>query len=704
MAGGSGIKVGQVAPVIIMIFANFFGQNLIFPFLPFMVKDFLGVERSEAGFYSGFLAAAYPLGSFFGSLLWGAAADRFGRRPALLASLSLTIFWMLLFGFSRAFWWAVLVRFVWGLSSGIVGIGKTLLSESTTDKSAARTFSLLGVVGGLGRVTGPATGGLLVGFIPGLPYLLPLLVCVGFSGASLILSFFFLKETLVKGGKKMNKPLPRNESLSHVELTTANTEQLELLPATTNGRIPNGTRPLVNGQANGSLPLANGHAEPKASFARNRRQTWHSGLVCCCLCSDPESGYRPLDASQGATAAKTCCCSCLRRFANTMRDYSRLLSDSVIRTACIAYTLLALTATMHQHLIPLLLIVNFAHGGLCMNSAEIGLVLAVVGVFQLIVQLAVYAPLSKKIGHRNMFRIGLVGLIIFLILFPWLSTFTGSQDPLIPTEASPLHASNDSVSSEWNANMESTTTVPFYAANASEKYDVWNTSYMATQSPDLNASQTTSFYESSDVCMLDLSKAANEIDECGRPLAKGGRTGTINFGLVACLSWHVWLTVFIVVGGGFFTRTVSFTSSNILINNSCEMEVRARVNGMSMSMSSVGRFIAPLIVSNLWAATDVNDPNDTFVPQHHIASWLTALLAFFAILVNLRLPKSIEKKKIAVARVDEDPREMPVANDDNGQDGAGCDEDDETHSDREALISSEHRPTRTNTTQEETAV
>lgn len=640
------MQARQIAPVILMIFANFFGQNLIFPFLPFMVKDFLDLNRNEVGFYSGFLASAFHMGSFFGSVIWGAAADRFGRRPALLASQFLTMLWMLMFAFSRSFVWAVAVRGLWGLSSGIVGVGKTVLSESSTSQNTARTFSLMGVAGGLGRLLGPATGGLLVGLISDFPYAPPLLVCFFVTSLSFVLSFFLLKETLVKKAKS-NKPLPGGESADSL----ANQEQVELLPTESDT------------SANGSAEH-NGHvrvAFVTPSGGHKSRLGRRPCPVVCCFCPGGGAPYVRMNADVKSADKTSGLRVLFSRLGNTCKDYRRLLKDRVIRSACIVYTLLAFTAIMHNQIIPLLVVVNFAHGGLCMNSAEIGIILAGVGVLQLLVQLLLYPRLAKRFGYRRVFRGGMVGLAICLLLLPWLPNFTGNQDPVRDVDTS----STTSPYTKWST---SATVIPAWlnetdgTSSAAAALSSWYTPPSSLTPLEFeNASNGSSEFgtsaqpftssillnESSGACAVSKAVVSNDTDECGRPLASSGKSRTVNFELIKCLPISVWLIVFVVAGGGYLTRTVSFTSVNILINNSCEMEVRARVNGLGMSLSAIGRLTGPLIVSNVFAASDINAPDSTFTPEHHITAWLTACSAIAAALWSLKLPASIEKKKVA---------------------------------------------------------
>ena len=51
-------------------------------------------------------------------LLWGRAADRFGRKPVLLFSLFGVTIASSLFGFSRAIWQMIVIRCVAGVFAG----------------------------------------------------------------------------------------------------------------------------------------------------------------------------------------------------------------------------------------------------------------------------------------------------------------------------------------------------------------------------------------------------------------------------------------------------------------------------------------------------------------------------------------------------------------------------------------------------------
>ena len=135
---------------------------MIFSFLPFMVSDFYpDLNMKELGYRAGFLGSAFSLGSFCGNFMWGLAADRYGRRPALLGGLVGTVISATLFGFSPTFLVALLARFLWGFLNGNIGVSKTYIAEILDESNSHVGMSVFGVVGGIGRTIGPVIGGFL---------------------------------------------------------------------------------------------------------------------------------------------------------------------------------------------------------------------------------------------------------------------------------------------------------------------------------------------------------------------------------------------------------------------------------------------------------------------------------------------------------------------------------------------------------------
>ena len=143
--------------------------------------------------------------------MWGAASDRYGRRPALLGGLLGTALSAICFGFSPTYSFAVLSRFIWGILNGNIGVTKTYLGEISDDTNSARGMALYGVIGGSGRIFGPLLGGLLYdparlypaafGSFEHFPFALPALFVSFYCLCMLPFVAALLPETLVTARK-----------------------------------------------------------------------------------------------------------------------------------------------------------------------------------------------------------------------------------------------------------------------------------------------------------------------------------------------------------------------------------------------------------------------------------------------------------------------------------------------------------------------
>jgi hypothetical protein len=117
----------------------------VFPYSGFMAIDLIeGVDEESAGRYAGLIAAFFMVGRTLTAFHWGQLADRYGRIPILLSSLALSGLFTVLFGLSRTFAWALVWRCLLGMSNGLVGTAKTVVSELAG--SPSQETSTMGLV------------------------------------------------------------------------------------------------------------------------------------------------------------------------------------------------------------------------------------------------------------------------------------------------------------------------------------------------------------------------------------------------------------------------------------------------------------------------------------------------------------------------------------------------------------------------------
>lgn len=176
--------------------------NSISPYLPQMTSSFPEVNPSQVGFYVGTIASAFALAQFATNFFWGWLSDRVGRKPVILTGTVLTAACFVAFGFCKTLGQAIVVQLLMGLVNGNQGIVSTCVGEITDRSNQSRAFIYLPVIYGLGGITGPIVGGLLVSKGGQAsknnphPYLRPNMVAATVLMIDLILAMIVLEESL----------------------------------------------------------------------------------------------------------------------------------------------------------------------------------------------------------------------------------------------------------------------------------------------------------------------------------------------------------------------------------------------------------------------------------------------------------------------------------------------------------------------------
>lgn len=194
----------QMAILAIIALSEQTALNSISPYLPEMASTFPEVNPAQVGVYVGTIASAFALAQLCTNFAWGALSDRIGRKPVILTGTILTAACFISFGFCRTLWQAIVVQALMGLVNGNQGVVSTCLGEITDRSNQSAAFTYLPVIYGIGGITGPIVGGLLVKkrnpFDPSkpnpYPYLLPNLLSAAILLIDFTITSFFLEESI----------------------------------------------------------------------------------------------------------------------------------------------------------------------------------------------------------------------------------------------------------------------------------------------------------------------------------------------------------------------------------------------------------------------------------------------------------------------------------------------------------------------------
>ncbi|KAF8250546.1 MFS general substrate transporter [Wilcoxina mikolae CBS 423.85] len=203
------IPTRQLVILAIISLAEQTALNSISPYLPEMAATFPEVDLRRVGLFVGIIASSFAAAQFATNMFWGRLSDRIGRKPVILLGTLLTSVCFFAFGFCRTLKQAIVVQVLMGLVNANAGVVATVLGEITDKSNQTSAFSWLPIVYGVGAITGPILGGLLVNPCPNstgpisrifakYPYLLPNLVSSILLLVDLVMSLFMLDESLAE--------------------------------------------------------------------------------------------------------------------------------------------------------------------------------------------------------------------------------------------------------------------------------------------------------------------------------------------------------------------------------------------------------------------------------------------------------------------------------------------------------------------------
>jgi len=179
--------------IFIILVTEVLGFSLILPFLPFYVQDLGGTPLTV-----GLILTVFSLLQFISAPVMGKLSDTYGRKPLLMLSQLSTFLGFVILGFSKTIPMIFLSRAVDGLLGSNATIAQSYLSDISTKEDRSKAYGISGAAFGFGFLVGPAVGGALAK----VSFALPAFIAAGLSFATIVMTKYLLKETVVNSHKK----------------------------------------------------------------------------------------------------------------------------------------------------------------------------------------------------------------------------------------------------------------------------------------------------------------------------------------------------------------------------------------------------------------------------------------------------------------------------------------------------------------------
>jgi len=150
--------------LLIMCFAqmvSMIGFSSIFPFLPLYVEDLGTVTPISTDLCAGLVFSGQAFSMMIASPIWGALADRWGRKLMVERAMFGGAIIMAAMAFARSAEELVALRMIQGLISGVMGASNALVAATVPRGRAGYAMGLMQVSMGLGLGLGPVLGGVV---------------------------------------------------------------------------------------------------------------------------------------------------------------------------------------------------------------------------------------------------------------------------------------------------------------------------------------------------------------------------------------------------------------------------------------------------------------------------------------------------------------------------------------------------------------
>ncbi|MBN2882204.1 MAG: MFS transporter, partial [Clostridia bacterium] len=146
-------------------FLSIMGFAFCVPVLPYYIQELGITDPDTIKLYTGLISFLPAITLGIMAPIWGAIADRFGKKPMLARALFFAMLILLGLGFVQNANQILIIRFVQGLLTGTVAASYSLVAAGTPDDRMSFALGLLASSIFIGNSTGLALGGLVADLV-----------------------------------------------------------------------------------------------------------------------------------------------------------------------------------------------------------------------------------------------------------------------------------------------------------------------------------------------------------------------------------------------------------------------------------------------------------------------------------------------------------------------------------------------------------
>lgn len=179
------------------------GFSIVFPFLPLYVEHLGSTTGMSVEFMAGMVIGAQGFTMMLASPLWGAVADRYGRKLMVMRAMFGGTVVVALMGVAQTGEQLILLRALQGLVTGTVAANSALVAAAVPRKHVGFSMGVLQVSLWGGIALGPMMGGILADLYG---FAMPFFITAGALFVGGVLIYFGVDEQFEPQAETTNRP------------------------------------------------------------------------------------------------------------------------------------------------------------------------------------------------------------------------------------------------------------------------------------------------------------------------------------------------------------------------------------------------------------------------------------------------------------------------------------------------------------------